>query len=71
MEDGLIGYGQSAGIPVPPEMNMLSKRLSTVDRLHLEKKQLEDRLTTVNEAINALKANPEFEKLLHLVSKCF
>jgi hypothetical protein len=46
-------------------MNMLGKRLSTVERLHVEKKQLEERLATVNAAIDALKANPEFENLLH------
>lgn len=39
------------------------------ERLRDEKAALEQRLSQVNEAIEALEKNPEIEKILHLISK--
>lgn len=51
---------------------MLARQISSpnlTDRLENEKQILEARLAEVNEAIAALKANPEIERVLNLVGR--
>jgi hypothetical protein len=43
--------------------------ISTTDRLKGEKERLEQRLEAVNQAIAALKANPEIQNAIDAISK--
>lgn len=43
--------------------------MSLLDRLEVQKRELEGRLNRVNSAIEALNAHPEVMKVLELVSK--
>jgi chaperonin cofactor prefoldin len=40
-----------------------------IERLEMQKKQLEEGLKEINEALEALKSSPELERIFKLVSK--
>jgi len=57
---GLVAAGQCETALMPT---------STTDRLNSEKERLEQRLVAVNEAIEALKRNPEIQNAIDAISK--
>jgi hypothetical protein len=63
MRDSATGYAGSS------EVSQRIGRLSIPEGLRRQRIELEERLTQVNEAIEALEKNPELERVLHLVSR--
>ncbi len=65
-----IGYGGLQGrIPETACVDSRNTMPSIEDRLIQRKSQLERDLKDVNEALNALQANPEVLKIMCLISK--
>ena len=56
---------------VEPGHSTLVGRVTLTQRLEGQKAELEARLSKINEALNALKANPELQKLFDIVSKVY
>jgi len=52
--------GQSLGRP---------RKMSMKEKLFQEKSHIEARLSTINEALAALEANPQVEKVLEILSR--
>lgn len=63
-----IGYGTNAQT-CSPGLSEQIKMPTIQDRLKQRKFQLESSLQDINEALNALEANPEVLKILCLISK--
>ena len=55
-------YAETAGCLTPTQVNL-------VDNLTYRQKVLQEQLADVNEAIQALKDNPEIERVLNLITK--
>ncbi len=70
MNGNMIGYSGESDMPA--QAMMKEARISTPsvpELLRFKRTLLEQQLKEVNDAIAALEANPEIEKVLHLVSK--
>lgn len=52
-----------------PTQDRAPKRVSMTEGLESRKARLQDQLAEIDAALAALKANPEVEKVLNLVSK--
>lgn len=67
LDNGLLG-----GAMIEQDVNyipQLKMDRSLTKKLEYEKTSLEERLAKVNEALTALKANPEIERVLNLISR--
>lgn len=64
--NGLAPYGYDGGAKVA---QCEDRRVTIAESLELKKNRLEGQLAEVNDAITAVKENPNIEKVLNLISR--
>ncbi len=71
MNGGLMGPSRNDGEPFEEVAYKAVGRATLPQRLRQQKIHLEAKLAEIDEAIKALEANPEIERVLGLISKVY